>query len=1137
MSPENSSSKHDTGCSNAQFAAAAVLPDWQQVLDRTREVIILMMDQEGRVLVANEAAKNRLGGSDGDDETSANFLSRIDFPGQAEFLTRLARAFDGEEQNIQFSLPTNPKGTCRWFQGSIIPPGDKARGAMVILQDVTESWRREEERRQDSSVDEKPSAAELRENREHFETLVNSVDGIVWEADAQTLGFSFVSPQAESIIGFPVEDWLQQGFWSSRIHPDDRERTVSSCRELTSKGLDHEFDYRMIAADGRTVWLRDYVSVETKNGVPVRVRGIMVDITEKRATEQRLHHLNRTHAVLSGINQLIVREQDMTSLLMNGCRIAVEDGKFVAAWIGMMDPEDGALKMVGHAGIADEAVEVLKGMLGDGSTPPECGFTARSLQRGNCEVCNDVATDPESVLWRDLALGLGYYSLASLPITDGDKIVGNFNLYSSEVGYFDEEEMKLLRELSEDLSFALKVHQQEVQRQKAERELRESESKLSQSLGLAGLCHWEFKPETQTIRYDGRMCDLLRIPASDDGFYEMPIKEFRHRFCHPDDIPKIQKTVGGVVSGTIPAESGTYMEYRVFRGDGGLGWFVAKLFAETDDSGKVTRVYGITQDITERRQAEEGVKRAERRFRSLIEHSSDFIVLTGESGRISYASPSVESADGYSFKERLGTEFSASVHTDDRPVFLAQFDRIVKRPGESVNLSWRGQHRDGSWRWLEGVATNLLSDPDVEAVVFNFRDVSSRKQLEEEFRQSQKMEAIGQLAGGVAHDFNNLLTIIQGYGSLLMAQSTEDQSQEEASRQIVQAAERAAGLTRQLLAFSRRQVIQSRELDLNENVAQLTDMLRRIVGEDVELFIEMDEHELVTRADPGMIDQLLMNLVVNARDAMPVGGKLTIATSAQTFERESKDRPRDLAPGNYVGLAVKDTGIGIPAACLERIFEPFYTTKEPGQGTGLGLATVFGIVKQHGGAVLVDSEPGTGTEFRILLPAVEPKIQTQPESSGNNGGKCTAHGHETILLVEDEDAVRNLGRSVLERAGYDVIVAPSGAEAIKIWEEEKRKIDLLFTDIVMPGGKDGFELAEILQAENRQLKVVFISGYSAAIAGRELVLKEGQNFIQKPCVPKTMLEVVRNCLDQSRETDPSSNGCLDDEQSSPKLAS
>jgi CheY-like chemotaxis protein len=372
------------------------------------------------------------------------------------------------------------------------------------------------------------------------------------------------------------------------------------------------------------------------------------------------------------------------------------------------------------------------------------------------------------------------------------------------------------------------------------------------------------------------------------------------------------------------------------------------------------------------------------------------------------------------------------------------------------------------------------------------------------------MEAIGQLAGGVAHDFNNILAAMMMQADLA---SQTDGIPEEASHYLDDlkgSAERAANLTRQLLAFSRRQVMQPRDVDLNVIVTGLARMLQRTVGEDVRLQLNLASRPLGTHADAGMLDQVVLNLVVNARDAMPDGGCLYLETLEKTLVSGEADTVTHLATGRYVCLRVTDTGTGIPPDVLAHIFEPFFTTKEPGKGTGLGLSTVFGIVKQHNGSIAVESEPGKGTSFQIYLPALTGAVRTAAELDAVAKPRG---GTETILLVEDDSAVRLLSGVLLERHGYRVLMARDGHEAQRVWEEHRSSIKLLLTDIVMPGGISGRDLAARLRLHDPQLRIIYTSGYSAEIAGRELILQEGQNFLQKPARPKQLLETVRRILD------------------------
>jgi nitrogen-specific signal transduction histidine kinase/CheY-like chemotaxis protein len=389
-------------------------------------------------------------------------------------------------------------------------------------------------------------------------------------------------------------------------------------------------------------------------------------------------------------------------------------------------------------------------------------------------------------------------------------------------------------------------------------------------------------------------------------------------------------------------------------------------------------------------------------------------------------------------------------------------------------------------------------------------DITSRLSLEEQLRQSQKMESVGQLAAGVAHDFNNMLTIIQGHSSSLLAKPSMPEEISDPVQAIYFAAERAASLTRQLLMFSRKNVMQPRPLDLRETVGNMSKMLQRLIGENITLEFHPPAELPVVVGDSGMIEQVVMNLSVNARDAMPRGGQLSVRISIVDVNENHMQRHPEARAGRFVCVSKSDTGTGIPPENLSRIFEPFFTTKEVGKGTGLGLATVYGILKQHQGWVEVESTVGKGTTFRIYIPFVGAE-QTQTEIPAKP--ITIRGGTETILLVEDEKPVRELVARVLERYGYKIFQAETGAEAFEVWRSYKKDIKLVLTDLVMPNNMNGRELAEKMWAEAPGLKVIFTSGYSADIVGKDFKLEPELNFLQKPYQPQALALTIRRCLD------------------------
>jgi two-component system, cell cycle sensor histidine kinase and response regulator CckA len=527
-----------------------------------------------------------------------------------------------------------------------------------------------------------------------------------------------------------------------------------------------------------------------------------------------------------------------------------------------------------------------------------------------------------------------------------------------------------------------------------------------------------------------------------------------------------------------------------------------------DSNGEVNGVIGTYLDITDLKRAQE----AHARLARAVEQSAEAIVITDAGGSIVYANPAFEKTTGYTREEAVGQNPRILKSGKQDAAFYREMWSVLSR-GDV----WRGRmtnkKKDGTL--FEEDAT-ISSIRDAAGKVVNYvavkRDITNEMLLEQQLMQAQKMEAIGRLAGGVAHDFNNLLGVILGYGEIVHRALADDHSLKGKLEQVLKAGERAADLTRQLLAFGRKQVLQPKILDLNAVVSNMQKMLPRVLGEDVELATTLEPLLGSVMADPGQVEQVLMNLAVNARDALPDGGRITIETRNADLDESYAATHAPARAGSYVMLAVNDTGTGMDAATQARIFEPFFTTKKAGQGTGLGLSTVYGIVKQSGGYVWVYSEVGVGTTFKIYFP----RIDEAPEKTRAEGPRPLLGGTETVLLVEDEASFREMLTEVLGANGYSVLAARNGSEALQIAAAHTGPIELMISDVIMPG-MTGPRIVDLVAQTRRDLKVLYISGYSDEAVIQHGLIGPRRSFLSKPFTPELLLRRVRESLDAGGE--------------------
>ncbi len=833
---------------------------------------------------------------------------------------------------------------------------------------------------------------------------------------------------------------------------------------------------------------------------------------------KELRRLNRALRALSACNQALAQAGSEQELLDQICDVIVRLGAYRLAWIGYAQADaQKTVRPMAHAGYEGGYLSEIVVTWSEAESGR--GPVGVAIRENQLCVIADTESDGRFAPWRAAALQRGYAAMITLPLRVAGSCFGALAIYSEQKGSFESSEVELLSEMANNLAYGITSIRSQEEGKRATAALREAEAKYRQLVeqvpaisyvaeaGVQGRFLY-VSPQAQTI-LGYRPEDCLADPR------------FWWDHLNPEDHPV------AMLEDSWEEGRPFQVEYRMRRQDGQEVWLrdEAVIVRDPDTGRRLTR--GLLIDITERKRAEEALRESEVRYRAFVEQSSEGIFRMEYNPPVPCDLPIDEQLawgrqHGYmaecndamakmygraSAQDLIGKPLSDFLVLD-HPItrqFMENFIRSGYRSTdqESQEADFQGQKRifrntmigmvvDGHWLRTWGIT----------------RDVTEQIRLEEQLRNAQQLEAIGRLAGGVAHDFNNILSIIMGHGELLLATTGGDERARNGLEQIRRAASRAASLTQQLLAFSRKQVLQPKVLDLNEAVADVQKMLARVIGEDIELIAKLHPSLVAVKADPGQVEQVLMNLAVNARDAMPQGGKLVMETSNEEIGAE-RGRDLELAAGRYAMLKVTDTGHGMDAGTLVHIFEPFFTTKTIGKGTGLGLATVYGIVKQSGGSVQVESEVGRGSEFRIYLPAAEGSTRKPPTPTAS---EKVAGGTETILLVEDEADLRELARIFLEGYGYKVLAASGAEQAIQVAEVFAGAIDLLLTDVIMPG-ISGRQLAERVLGKRPQTKIVYMTGYTDDMVMQHKVLEPGVKLLQKPFSRVDLALKVRSTLD------------------------
>jgi two-component system cell cycle sensor histidine kinase/response regulator CckA len=975
--------------------------------------------------------------------------------------------------------------------------GNSLQTALGALQDSHRQLRSELAERQRAEA-----ALRASEERLHLALSATRMGTLEWDIATGAMRWS---ENVELLFGLTPGAFTQTyGDYFTRIHPEDRENLSQAISRTIREGADYYVEHRILWPDGTIRWIAtNGAAFRAATGRAVRVAGTVRDITARKRVEAALFEADRAlkeaHAQLIAILEnapaVAIQVYDANGVVTFWNRASEQLFGFRADQVLGKHPSELILSKAD----GKEFDKLVKLLLATNQPAPLRERSTLTKTGENRYVMSSsfpigIEPDRRQIVCMDV------------DITERKRAAEALRRQNTYLTDLHETTLALLNRL--DIADLLTTIVERAARLLgtehgylyliepggAESEFKVGIGHFSTKVGL------RLKPGESLAGKVWQTGQTLVGDEHDEWPDHTPLSPDRMQHAVIGAPLRVGVQVVGMI-GLAHTEAGqSFSEYEIALLNG-----FAQLASIAFDNARLYAA--VQQELTAHTQAIAALRDSEEQYRLIAENTGDLISLLDQEGRCLYASPSHRNVLGYAPVELIGVSFADFVHPEDLALVVEQTARLAKEG--KAQATFRARHADGSRRWIETFWTATMQDGMHYNVAVG-RDVSERKRLEAQFLQAQKMESVGQLAGGVAHDFNNLLTAILSYTELARDALHPSDPVHKDLGEVTRAARRAADLTRQLLAFARKQIIEPQVLNLNELIDDMDKLLRRLIGEDIELIIRLSPELDQVKADPGQIEQVLVNLVINARDAMPEGGKLIIETCNARFDDAYTDQHLGATAGDYVLLEVSDTGSGMNAETQRRIFEPFFTTKEPGRGTGLGLATCYGIIKQHGGYIALYSEVGLGSSFKIYLPLITEQASAapQPEDPG-----AAPHGTETILLAEDELAVRMLACRVLREQGYTVIEAANGDEALQIAHARGGlTIDLLLTDIVMPK-MGGPALAEELTALYPAIKVLFISGYTDSAIVHQGWLAPGVEFLQKPFSPADLARKLREVLD------------------------
>ncbi len=1058
-----------------------------------------------------------------------------DAPPEREFFIRQAATLGFDNINYINALDRVPRFSREYIR-------DQVLFLHHIVQMLAETGLRalllrrgEEDRRQ--------AELALRKEELKYHRIVDTASEGIWVLGPDSRS-NFVNARMCELLGREAPEILGQPISAFMLEEDIPDHWQKM--EHRRQGKSEHYERRLLRKDGETIWtLANANPLFDDDDQFLGSFAMFTDITARKQAEEALQRLNRELRAISNCNQTLMRAEDEQALLQEICRIICDEAGYRMAWVGFAEQDEAkSVRPVAWAGVEDGYIAQARLTWADTEQGRSPGGTV--IRTGQQVYIQDFTRSPEFAPWLSNALARGYRSGICMPLKDEQGAVfGILMIYSTETNAMTPDELRLLEELAGDLAFGVSVLRSRKEKVRAEKvlqsRLRLLEYAVSHSMdelltatldelenltgSQIGFYHF-VEGDGERLSLQGWSTNTLKHMCSAEGKGRHYAVEEAGVWC---DCIRERRAVIHNDYASLPHRKGMPEGHAAV-----IRELIVPIFRQSQikavigvgnkpteydqmDVEVVSRLGDLSWDISERKQLEVALREGEQKFRTLAENSSDYIVRYDAYGCVTYANrllkgillPQVEKTLGRTPLEL----FPEGLFLDGR-LEMERYQSTLLRviaEGNVADVEMQAPDGSGGMR-IHSARLTAERDENGEilgAVAF-WRDVTDRSRLEEQLRQSQKMEAIGQLAGGVAHDFNNILTAITGFGTLVKMKMNPDDPLQTGVDQILAASERAAHLTQGLLAFSRRQVLIPKPIDLNAVLSSVEKLLRRLIGEDIDLSLRLSDRSLIVMADAGQIEQILMNLATNARDAMPRGGTLTLSTEARYLAEDFMAVHGYGVAGRYALIMVTDTGTGMDEATRKRVFEPFFTTKEKGKGTGLGLSIAYGIVKQHEGFINIYSEPGRGTTFRIYLPLIDQSV----EEAKPVKAELPPRGVETILLAEDDQDVRMFASSALREFGYHVIEAVDGRDALEKFRTHAQDIKMMILDVIMPR-LSGPDVYETIRVERPGMKVLFISGYTADYLHTKGVFEEGTYFLAKPMSPMELLRKIREILEVS----------------------